>query len=102
LVEEGWAMPEKVFVRNIPDKLWRTFKARANLEGITVSQAVQQALRQYLAGAGGRGPYRGAFDGIIGLGASGLSDVSERHDYYLAEEPGSYETRKQSRRKKKK
>jgi len=23
--------------------------------------------------------------GLVGLGQSGLSDVSERHDYYLAE-----------------
>jgi len=85
-------MPEKVFVRNIPDELWRAVKARASLEGITVSEAVQRALKQYLAGVGRQRPYRGAYDGIIGLGASGLSDISERHDHYLAEEPSPYET----------
>lgn len=96
-------MPEKVFVRNIPDELWRAVKAKAALEGITVSEAVQRALKQYLGGIGSSPPKRGTFDGIIGLFASGQSDVSERHDYYLAEgEIASWEDKPEKPKRKKK
>ena len=79
-------MPDKVFVRGIPDDLWRAIKARASLEGITLSEAVQAAIRTYLlgsspAGSSAEDPWRG----IIALGASGHSDVSVRHDHYLAQ-----------------
>jgi plasmid stability protein len=94
-------MPEKVFVRNIPDDLWRAVKARASLEGITVSEAVKRALSQYLAGVRDSPAQRGAFDGIIGLFADDAPDVSERHDYYLAEEPAAYDVGESTRRKKK-
>jgi plasmid stability protein len=94
-------MPEKVFVRNIPDDLWRAVKARASLEGITVSEAVQRALSQYLAGGSAPKKSRGFFDGIIGLASGDEPDVSERHDYYLAEEPAPYGTQRKPRRKKK-
>lgn len=95
-------MPEKVFVRNVPDELWRAFKTRASLDGVTVSEAVQRALRQYLSGASSAEPVRGAFDGIIGLFSGEAPDVSERHDHYLAEEPAPYTTRGAARRKKRK
>jgi hypothetical protein len=78
-------MPEKVFVRGIPDDLWRAIKARASLEGITLSEAIQAAIRTYLSGEAPAGvspedPWRG----LVALGASGHSDVSARHDHYLA------------------
>lgn len=80
-------MPEKVFIRGIPDEMWRALKARASLEGITVSQAVQAAIRAYLSGtsrAADSGP-TGVWGGITDVGGSGDKDVSERHDHYLAE-----------------
>ena len=95
-------MPEKVFVRNIPDELWRAFKARASLDGITVSEAVQRALRQYLAGGSGAEPVRGAFAGITGLFSDPAVDVSEQHDRYLAEEPAPYRTGKRRKAKRRK
>jgi plasmid stability protein len=74
---------DKVFVRNIPDDLWRALKARAGMEGTTVSAALQQAIRAWLAAdvPGVRDP----FAGITGLGRGDRDDVSERHDRYLAE-----------------
>ncbi len=80
-------MPDKVFIRGIPDDLWRAIKARASLEGITVSQAVQVAIRAYLSGVNPNASSRSSdpWRGIVALGASGRLDVSERHDHYLAE-----------------
>jgi len=78
-------MPEKVFIRNIPDDLWRALKARANLDGLTVSEAVQEAIQGFLAGHGSARGTADPWGSIIGLGASGVADVAERHDHYLAE-----------------
>jgi hypothetical protein len=95
-------MPEKVFIRNVPDDLWRAVKARASLEGITISEAVQRALRGYLAGVSGGDGSRDHWHGMIGLFGGDEPDVAEHHDLYLAEEPAPYRSVKKSRRKKKK
>lgn len=83
-------MPEKVFIRNVPDDLWRAIKARASLDGLTLSQAVQIAIRAYLNGDAFAVNAGDPFAGIVGLGASGFDDVSENHDRHLARvaEPG--------------
>jgi hypothetical protein len=80
-------MPEKIFVRGIPDDLWRAIKSRASLEGITVSQALQAAIRAYLAGASQveSSSLPDPWKGMIAVGEGDRSDVSERHDHYLAE-----------------
>ena len=79
-------MPDKVFIRNVPDQLWRAFKARASLDGLTMSQAIQIAIEGYLRGNAARGgaAEKDPFAGIVGLGASGDDDVSEHHDRYLS------------------
>jgi hypothetical protein len=80
-------MPEKVFIRGMPDELWRAIKARASLDGMSISRAVQEALRVYLSGLrlGTTGDASDPWRGIVGLGRGGASDVSERHDHYVAE-----------------
>ena len=78
-------MPDKVFIRGIPDSMWRAFKARASLDGHTVSKAIQLAIRSYLDGPSVRISSDDPWKGITALGESGAEDVSERHDHYLAE-----------------
>jgi len=78
-------MPEKVFVRDIPDEVWRALKARASLDGMTLSQAVTSAIRGFLSGGGVRDVPADPWGGITGLGEGDERDVSERHDHYLAE-----------------
>ena len=41
-------MGKKVFLRNIDEKLYAALKAKASLLGITVSQAVNEAIRLWL------------------------------------------------------
>ena len=79
-------MPDKVFIRGVPDELWRAFKARANLEGITVAEAVRQALRDYLGGptSSAAGDPADCWSAITAVGGSGREDVSERHDHFIA------------------
>jgi len=76
-------MAEKVFVRNVPDKLWRSLKAGAAARGMTVSKAVRQALEAWIEKPDAE-PTRFRWRKITALGASGQTDVSERHDEYLA------------------
>jgi plasmid stability protein len=76
-------MPEKVFVRNVPDRLWRRLKAGAAGRGMTVSKAVAQALEAWLDRPDSE-PSRFAWQGITDLGATGETSVSERHDEHLA------------------
>lgn len=56
----------------------------ARQRGMSKAGLLRLAARRFLAEeqAEGEDPILG----IIGLGNSGLTDVSERHDYYLAEE----------------
>ena len=76
-------MPEKVFIRSIPDEIWRALKARASLEGLTVSEAVQEALRRYLTGT--IGPVESdVWAGITDIGGSGSPDGAEAHDRHVA------------------
>ncbi len=78
-------MPDKVFIRNVPDDLWRAFKARASLEGLTLSQAIGIAIRGYLRGSTEADPNSDPFAGIVALGSSGYDDVSEHHDEHIAQ-----------------
>ena len=83
-------MPDKIFVRNISDELWRSVKAKAALEGITLSEAVEEALRYYLNHPQADGNVtQDAWMTLTNLGSSGISDVSEQHDKYIAEAASS-------------
>lgn len=76
-------MAEKVFVRDVPDELWRSLKAGAARRGITVSKAVSEAIRKWLSE---EDTSEAGFEwkGIANLGASGAGDVSEAHDRHMA------------------
>ena len=78
-------MADKVFIRNVPDDLWRALKARASLDGKTVSEAVREAVQAYLAGPRLAEPAADAWDAITALGASGHEDTSEAHDEAIAQ-----------------
>jgi len=76
-------MAEKVFVRDVPDELWKSLKAGAARRGVTVSRAVTEAIRKWLRE---EGPEKKGFPwrGITNLGVSGDTDISEAHDRALA------------------
>jgi hypothetical protein len=77
-------MAEKVFVRDIPDDLWRSLKSGASARGMTVSKAVSEAIREWLKSPDvDSGEF--AYKPISDLGSSGIGDVSEKHDRYIAE-----------------
>ena len=80
-------MPDKVFIRNVPDDLWRALKAKASLEGITLSSAVTEAVEAYLNGVSSRKGQNKTdpWKAITALGKSGKRNVAARHDHYLAE-----------------
>ena len=77
-------MADKVFIRNIPDELWRKLKGHSALQGKTVSQAVREAIMLWLSRVEERDTREVNWEGITGLGRSGMSDVSEEHDDYLS------------------
>ncbi|WP_404980602.1 ribbon-helix-helix domain-containing protein [Carboxydichorda subterranea] len=63
-------------------------KRRAAEEGVSMSQLLRRLVRQQL---GLRGATRAGADRLmrlVGIGASGWPDVSERHDDHLAEALG--------------
>ena len=41
-----------VHVRNVDDQLWREFKARSMVDGYTIREFLEIALRAYLSGKG--------------------------------------------------
>ena len=56
----------------------------ASERGVSLAELVRQIVRGHLDRASkGRPSQRQALRGIVSLGASGKSDVSERHDEYL-------------------
>ncbi|MEW6048659.1 MAG: CopG family transcriptional regulator [Bacillota bacterium] len=59
-------------------------KRKAAEEGVSMSELVRRIVREQL----GLGKHRGSPEErlmrLVAIGASGLSDVSERHDEYLA------------------
>ncbi|MBI4703945.1 MAG: hypothetical protein HY744_22785 [Deltaproteobacteria bacterium] len=78
-------MASQVFVRNVPDDLWRIVKSHAAARGQTLSAAVVEALRAWLLSSAADVPAPPDWNGISRLGHGGRGDVSERHDAYLAE-----------------
>lgn len=78
-------MPDKIFVRNISDELWRKMKSHCALQGKTVSQALREAIMLWLANIEEMKETDVDWKGITGLGKSGVHDVSEKHDDYLAD-----------------
>lgn len=63
-----------------PEQHYR-LKREANQKDISLSELIRQIVREHYKG---NQPEENA--SIVGLGKSGKSDVSERHDRYLEEE----------------
>ena len=63
----------------------RSLKARAQRLGISVAELVRRMVGEQLEqGSPARPPSAEVYRRLVGLGASGLEDVSERHDAYLS------------------
>lgn len=76
----------------------QALRTEAALEGISMAELLRRIVRGHLNGRRGPQPVpREAYLKIIGLGASGRSDISERHDAYLAEALRRDHTREHSR-----
>jgi len=59
----------------------RLLKKEAALQGISLAEFLRRMVREYLR----EEPARKDFFKIVGMGKSGRSDISEKHDYYTAE-----------------
>lgn len=64
----------------------RALRAEAAREGVSMAELLRRLVGRYLAERRGsaRVPAE-AYLRLVGLGRSGRSDISERHDAYLAE-----------------
>lgn len=66
-----------------PNQL-RALKARAHQLGISVAELVRRLVGEQLErGTLTEPPAAEVYRRLVGLGASGLEDISERHDAYL-------------------
>lgn len=50
---------------------------------VSMAELIRQAVDKFLAELSAKGAKRDSLTQIIGVGSSGLTDVSERHDLYL-------------------
>jgi hypothetical protein len=76
----------------------QALRAEAAREGISMAELLRRIVREHFNGR--RGPQtvrRETYLKIVGLGASGRSDISARHDAYLAEALRRDHTREHSR-----
>ncbi|WP_027355856.1 ribbon-helix-helix domain-containing protein [Desulfofundulus thermocisternus] len=62
----------------------RALLDEAAKKGISLAELIRQIVSEHLERQERKAP-KEAFLRIIGMGASGRKDVSELHDYYLAE-----------------
>jgi hypothetical protein len=61
-------------------------RAEARDQGISLAELMRRVVRRHLAESQSSPPTPpAAFLRIVGLGSSGHSDISEKHDEYLAE-----------------
>ncbi|AEG16871.1 MAG: hypothetical protein PWP72_1369 [Thermoanaerobacter sp.] len=63
----------------------RALLNEARRKGISLAELIRQIVSEHLERQGERKAPKEAFQRIIGMGASGREDISERHDHYLAE-----------------
>lgn len=68
----------------IDPQLERELQALARREGRPMAALVREAVAQYVAAAR---PSRSAGPGFVAVGRSGRSDVAEKHEELLFEEP---------------
>jgi len=58
-------------------------KGRARAERVSVTELVRRLIRQYLGGPQQNSAPASDWNRLVGLGASGLSDVGDNHDRAL-------------------
>jgi plasmid stability protein len=64
----------------------QSLKQEAAKKGVSLAQLIREILTDYLKqNEGLEKPDKGIYMGLVGLGQSGLNDVSARHDDYLTE-----------------
>lgn len=64
----------------------RALKARARAEGISLAELMRRLVQQHLEDRQALPPVPPAtYARMVALGSSGRSDISQRHDAYLAE-----------------
>lgn len=64
----------------------KSLKQKAAKKGVSLAQLIREILTAHLKqNEGLEKPAREIYMGLVGLGQSGLSDVSARHDDYLTE-----------------
>jgi hypothetical protein len=67
----------------LPEDQAAALTREARRRGVSKAAVVREALKPLLAREGGEGVEKAL--GAAGVGASGVSDLAERHDAYLAE-----------------
>jgi hypothetical protein len=68
-----------------PEQL-RALRAEAKAQGISSAERMRRLVQQHLDARQGPSPVpREAYLTLVGLGASGRTDIAERHDRYLGE-----------------
>lgn len=67
-------------------ELLEVMKTRARSQRVSLAELFRRLAGEYVARPESAGPVpRELHSGLIGLGGSGLHDVSERHDQYIGE-----------------
>lgn len=77
-------MTEKIFIRDVSEDIWRLAKATAAMRKMKMGEVINDALRIWLGLEQVKDADSIKWDSMIGLGESGLKDVSEKHDFYLS------------------
>jgi hypothetical protein len=63
----------------------KALKARARSEGISIAELMRRIVRRELETAGPLPPVPAtAYEKLVAVGTSGRSDISDRHDEFLA------------------
>jgi hypothetical protein len=84
-MEVGGSKMVRMKVRLREEQL-QALKGMAQEQGVSVAQLVRQSIDRWLA----LEERRQALLSIVGIYASGVSDLSTNHDYYLAEAYGTF------------
>ncbi len=70
----------------LEERQLKALKEKARHEHLSVAELIQRAVDRYLKPQSAAQPVpREAYEKLICIGRSGLTDVSERHDHYLGE-----------------
>lgn len=77
-------MASRTMVYLEPEQL-DALRRRARVERVPVTELVRRLVRQYLAEPAPKAAPESLYGRLVGIGASGRDDVSQRHDLALGE-----------------